>query len=1195
MLIGAGLMALYPQHQLLERILQARREDPLTIEYLINLHRESPGDAQIALLLAEARLALGQTDEALRLTAALLNSTDLSLRRRAMLAHIAALPDSKAKAAFIGPRLQERWSQEDLLKFAGYARGAGDAQLRGAVFRRLAASQRDPEWFARSARDLLGDGDYRLAAQFWFTARSLAASREKAKDYYLEGVRTLQSGNLLDEAIAAAEAQLGDLAGDEETILAIVQLALASGRPDIAQRWMKRLLWPGRAVSGALPFSVLRSLASWLIASAHAQAPPKGMRAYDERIYTFAYEVFLANGNVEDAFRVAQSAVAQRPADLVWRERLAEAAEWSRHPDVALEQWLFLAQSGAKDNAWQGVLRLAPGLGEDEALLAATLHFADRKDSKPSLLDDLAALFERVGRPRDGVAWFEARYAKRGQIRALELAADLADRAGERDQAIELNRKIIAIAGANEARLVRTAALLVLAGQFRPAHELLATNRAKVGPEAAEYWDLLGDLAWWLQDDESAIHAYRALSSRKEAEAGDFDRLVTLMRARHPQEAAKIAEAGFQRFRTPGLMLTALEIYWESRDLGAMKRLYAGIDAEAERKFDRIAFFYSLRAQYRQAGGDLQGARADLSRAIEILPGDAGLRIALTWLLIDLKDPKALRIQLEDLAKTAADTRDLWSLQAAGWTTLGEPRRALPFHERLARDRPQDYLGLMAYADALEQSGQAGASARVRRHAWIVVRKAYAEESARGDRQLRETLARLAQTFAGPDAGLAVIRDLMRRDFAPGLAPDETNRSAAMRELVLAWALSTEQYSNAKIWMLQQYGRKLAAPGWAAVAVALGENDAEAAERLLAERGPELPAASRIEAARLSGQLRLAQTLAFEEQTRRPEDDYVHLQLADTLLAGANRLVGGALSSRRGVLDSRPREVQTQVWVTPSLRLAVHWREATQGSNDERVLIGVPRNDRETKATLRQVLDSGWVEAAVGERSSFAEQTSLRASLFTQWSLRLSTLLTAGHNERTLDSTALAVAGSKSELAGRFAYAFAKSEYVAGALRGARYQTQNGVHLGSGKAMEWELGHRVRLEYPDLSVRLTSANYSFSAAGNDDAQTARLNPLGGTPGAAFFIPQNSRVLGAGISLGDSVREGYSRAVRPFGSFARTSSSLAGSGYNASLGAGGSLFGADQLSFYWNRSRGGGSSGASTLEYGLRYEYLFDRF
>lgn len=1198
-LIAAALLVLYPREELLDRVSTANRNDPLTVGYLVNLNRAEPSRVDTTLMLADARLAQGRVQEALDLLRPLEASTDPATRRRALLIHAGTLPRAPDRVALVAPRMGEAWTREELMQIAGFARDAKDARLRDSTYARLAATERDPEWFAQSARAMLAEGDYGLAAQMWFSARKVAPTREAARTYFLEGVRTLQSGNLLGEAIGAAEAQIGDLAADEETVLAVVQLALASGRPDIAERWMKRVLWPGTMREpAALAPTLMERLAAWLIneASAQDRERPKSpaMRPYDERVYPFAYDVFLANGNLEDAFRVAEAAVAQRPEDLAWREKLARVAEWSRRPAEALDQWLYLAQHGRED-AWQGVLRLAPGLGADETLFLAMRHRVERKDASPAELRQFAALYERLGRPRDGIAWFAARYASTRQVVALELAANLADRSGERDKAIEFNQQLIAVQGPSEERLLRTATLLVLAGKFRAAHDLLNGFRSRVRPEAGEYWDLLGDLAWRLQEDESAIFAYRALSTRKEADPGEFDRLVTLLRDSSPEEAARVAEFGYERFHTPGLLLTALEIHWERKNLPRLRALFAGIDAQAEKGFATIPFFYSLRAQFRQAEGDLKGARADLTQAIAIAPQNLELKTALAWLLIDARDNAALRKQLDEIARSAGDARDTRALQAAGWITLGEPRRALPFYSRLVQDKPEDYLQLMGYADALEQAGREGDSARVRRQAWAVVRKAYARDPDKADQPLRENIARLALTLAPGDPALAVVRDLLRRDSARSDAPDEKNRASAVKELVLSWAISTGQFSNAKAWLWLQYGRKLAVPGWAEASVALGEDDVEAAERLLADSGKDIPVRSRIEAARLVGQVRLAQTLAFDEQGRAPDDDALHLQLADSLLAGANRLIGGAMSSLRGVVRSQPRELQAQVWVAPRLRLALEWREAWQSRTDAAVLAAIPRRDRETRITLRRLLDSGWAEVGVGERQAFASQASLRASLFTQWDRRFSTLISAARNERTLDSTALAVAGSKDELAARALYTFAKREYFSGGLRSVRYQTQNGAHLGSGSAVEGELGHRVRTEYPDLTLRLTAATYRFTASGNDDAQTAQLNPAGTLPGAPFFIPQNSRILGAGIGFGESMRESYSRAIRPYGSFSRTSSSLAGSGYNALVGAGGSLFGTDQLSLYWNRARGGGTSGASILEYGLRYEYLFDRY
>ena len=90
---------------------------------------------------------------------------------------------------------------------------------------------------------------------------------------------------------------------------------------------------------------------------------------FDNQIYSLGYQVFLENRNLEDAWLVARSAVQQSPSDLQWRERLAQVAEWTQRSDVALENWLVIARATQKDAAWQAVLRLAPGLFDDAALI----------------------------------------------------------------------------------------------------------------------------------------------------------------------------------------------------------------------------------------------------------------------------------------------------------------------------------------------------------------------------------------------------------------------------------------------------------------------------------------------------------------------------------------------------------------------------------------------------------------------------------------------------------------------------------------------------------------------------------------------------------------------------------------------------------------------------------------------------------
>ncbi|MFX5709963.1 hypothetical protein ABTE34_20970, partial [Acinetobacter baumannii] len=69
-------------------------------------------------------------------------------------------------------------------------------------------------------------------------AGSLAARREN----FLDAMRTLQAGGFYQEALAAAEANLGPLANDKTVLLYLTRLAQAANRPDAAERYVKQLL-----------------------------------------------------------------------------------------------------------------------------------------------------------------------------------------------------------------------------------------------------------------------------------------------------------------------------------------------------------------------------------------------------------------------------------------------------------------------------------------------------------------------------------------------------------------------------------------------------------------------------------------------------------------------------------------------------------------------------------------------------------------------------------------------------------------------------------------------------------------------------------------------------------------------------------------------------------------------------------------
>lgn len=1211
LMIGAALVLVYPRRTLIDQVQRARGNDPLTLAYLTNLVKTEPRNAELRVLLAEKKFAAGEVEEARELLELLQGSTDEAIRRRALLLSYHMLETetfARAPGNFERRAAHERlvlalrtlaarpWPARDLLDFARKANTLGETRLAGELYARLVASGEmlEPQWLEAVSRAELGAGNYSAAADLLFALQARASSREEKRDYFRRAVTTLQSGNLLDAALQAADQHIGELADDDETLQFLAQLALAANDPARAARYMRRLLrmsWLER-----LRMALAQLPPAW-IASAHAaqeDAPrpaPPGMRPYDEKLYKLAYDIFLANRNLDDAYKVADAAVRQVPADAAWRERLAQVSEWTGKPAEALQQWLYLARHTDADKALQAVLRLAPGLHDDEALLYAWQQSAKKRKPDAAQWRAIADLYERLGRPLDAVAYFEAAYAKNADPVLPELMARLEERAGRLDEAIRQYRRLIGLVGDTPERAARLATLYLLKADFRQAYAVLEPMRERASPAYVEYWNLLADLAWQLQQDDAALQAYGVKVARPDAKAADAQRLVQLMRSRAPEEAARLAESLYRRLGSPGLLIAAAEIHWQRRDLVALKRLYAGLTPADEARLATNAYFFTLRASYYQASGQGRTALADYERALAIAPANADLRTGLLWLLIDLRSRDELRRRLQAWQAEAAGNQAYWAPYAAGWMSLAEPRRALPWYARELKTKRGDYLWLLNYADALEQAGEATMAWRVRRHAWAQAHQPDgAPPTAARNREAMLAYARLATQLAPGDASLAVMRHLLRQGQESAQPLD-----AASKELVLSWMLSTEQNEAARAWLWQQYGRSLARPAWAELAVALAQNDGVTLERLLATQADALPPASRIDAARALRDVRLAQSYVFEALEQAPHDDELHLRLVTETLSTANSVSVQDTAFTRGELKGRERTLALDLWNTPRLRLSARLSTVRQSAQDAGTLPGVPGFERQTGLSALLRHERGDTEIGIAQRSALTQFNSLRLEHTERWAEGVSSNFGLTRHERADETIPLGLGGHRDRVFANLNYAFSKREYLSAGAWWADYHTQGGHGLGTGRGFNYELGHRLRIEYPDLTLRYSGAMQSYNPAALADAMSSRFTADGSIPPGSFFLPQDFKLQGINLGLGSSARDAYTRALRPYADLGRSYNTLSGNGYNWRLGAAGSVLGPDNLSVYFTRSRGGSGINIEVREFGLRYKYFFDRY
>ena len=1270
-LVGGALWLMYPRQDLERRLLSSSSDSSLSLAYLKNLLRSDPNNPRLQQLLAQ-RVA---EDEARKQREADLANRQPSpwTRWRDAMDGYHALPldateQRRALRADLVVQLHELMTQEVptevLPALAEDAFHLGEPLLGIQMYRRMgdeaSAEGSAVALYERAAREALGVSAHQEAADLFLKARHASTRPDQAKAFYLRAIAAMQASGKPALALALAQREVGELEADPEVLRMLVELARAAGKPAIAEQYMKRLLrlallqqWRETAVATAAPVMLPMSGdatppapatlryedRAYLLDTRMLHHPSAaGMRQvataqagnrtgtekagpglpFDDKIYTLGYQVFLENRNLEDAWLVAKSAVQQAPNDLAWRERLAQVAEWTQRSDVALQNWLVIARATQQDRAWQSVLRLAPGLFDDAALIEGLRYELRRNPDNAPLAKELILAYERVGTPLPAIEFLQ----QQPRLPAnLELLADIATRAGQMDVALQAWEQLLADpAQATPERAMRAATLAVVRGKPELAMAWLEVARHAVVPGAEITTDFLrmtGQLAERQQRDAVALDAYRQLLTTPDAELPDFDSAIRLLQVDYPLQAADVAVQAWDRSFQPRHLILALTTYVSRSQWTQVKHLLdkvsptTGTAHEAIAPLWKDAQFLRIVGLYHQNTGNLTRAAQLFDAALRLAPDSAEMRQAIVWLFIDSNDNISLRKLLATHEAEWSRDKEMHDALGSAYQALSLPSVALAryFTPQLA-ERQSDFLWMMNYADALDQNQEPDKSWRLRRHLlsseWAQAQQGrpMTRTQARAhwlteeglDTTRRLARARLLLTHKPGDPAFETLRELMRLDRdAAG------NLSNAAAETAIGWLQDAGQYSAERGLLWQQYARSQSLranrPLWADITVALAEQDNASTGALLETFGERLPRYDRINAAAAVQDVRLAQTTAFESQTDQPDDAPLHLQLTENLLAFSDHAGPQVEARKLGDLEETEATAQWHMALSPrlSMDLSLTRIHRTAGLSTQ---LSNPSQERGVKVDLRWQEQDTTTTLHLARRESLTSYTPVQ--LEHEWRLdnRLTLRMDIGMQLPTQESTVLRMAGMKDRAGISLRYQISRLDQITMEHWRDNYKLQTGGALGTGRHSSLTYTHTYRVEAPSLEFGAFWSQHAYDRrdpgelSGSDLAFTQYLPPSVDRVGDTYFLPENFSFYGLQISTNTRFERDYTRTLQPFGSIARTWHSRQGPGYSLRLGLAGSVLGGDHLNLGWSLGKGGTLTQGLTREIQLRYRKHF---
>jgi len=940
------------------------------------------------------------------------------------------------------------------------------------------------------------------------------------------------------------------------------------------------------------------------------------MKAYNEEDYQLGYQAFVGSGALVDAWRVAKSAVQQQPDNLQWRQRLAQLSEWTQKPQDAYNQWLYLYARNRQDKAANdALLRLAPALGDKQMALTMWLSRHVHTSLTATQIAELMTLFEENGQPEQGVVFFEDNYNRNHNPDYLAAAARLAQRMGNDHKALLHYERLLETHVAQPEWVISAVILYLRQYNSPKAMSVMQRYQSQIPEAKTQFWQLMGDMAWLQQKDETSIRAYKTLSRQQALTDIQRERLFVLLERYYPEEAANLAYTFYQQQKDSRSLMQALGYLVQQQDWGRFASFLVNISTTELAPLEKNAEFLLMRAQYYAHAKQTDKANTDIARAYQMAKQNAAVASQVLWYYIDQRDIKQVKELLRTHAQQALTESVFWAPFAAAYHELDDIPQAMAFYQKQLKANPSDALWMLNYADAVSRSGQVGMADRIRRQAWGLL----AEQKQKAQQpplplsrhpQLLAYANLTLQNLAGDGANKYMQRMVNR---LRGL-DDKQQDDQQTNDLILSWAINNNAIPAAKLWLMGRYGKhyKSQSPEWGKTTVALQTNDTQTLARLN-ENSDALPPYDRhdiAQALEFEGQ---AAQIAFDNLRGNTSDNPMHERYVSSYLRQAN-IAGVQVDAAQG-------DAQTRVGglAYASLRIAPHWHLGVEIANygvtqdsDSVYSDRVTRNNlyglslgyerlryQWSVATRNHQLLENWWSGEAQANYSLSSKLALSASMRYAMPNR--------------DTSAMSLVGMEDVLQASATYAITVRDYVRLSTQLAQYRTQTDRYLGTGAHVDWEIGHRIRTEYPDWNIKLLGAHRRYTRDGSADVASlaafkdpALLGLAGFRESSELLLPVDTDYFalcaGAGQNLSErrnldgtsQVGRYYSKAWRPLGEVCATyNSAAATTGYSALTGIRGSIDGEDQMLFVYQESNGGLQLPNQTLRaLSAKYERLF---
>lgn len=681
-------------------------------------------------------------------------------------------------------------------------------------------------WLLEAARWAQASNEPAQAATYYDQVASLSAGSQKI-DMLKKAESLLIAAGKNNEAYARMVKRINTDSNDESLLREGIVLARQLGKNDQAALWNEQLVRINPADADAVNAQV---------------------------------ELALAKGDLPAAAKWARQAADLNPDSKAARLRLAQVYEWTGDPVAAQREWEWIAGNYPEAENIAQLVRLAE-LNRDSAVAAVNLRKLVLLDpSNEKEIVRLVYLYELEGKPLAAASLLNELQAKGGLRANLQRGlAHLYQRHVLFPESLAAWNTFANNFGRNTDETLNRMELLWRlkkpAEAAEIARHLVGTSNAS---EASKYQiHLISEIAWRYRIPKLAELVKPRLETIKDEHETIVlgKRLVqSLEDAGKDKEAIEQATRLWQSTQSADIAFTAMNLAYKTgqTESAAPYLVESEETAELRKKPD----YWNLAASIHQKNGRRAEALAAYERALALDSDNSAALSGLLWSYIDAQDSDAIADFILAHKDTAENEPALWSPFGIGYLQLGLAEQSLTWFDRQLDRIEADYNMLLTFADALEYAGRAEPARKVRLYTIRKLRPVLAEGSTADQSVLVRQYAQLLNRY-GSAQDKERLTQLLLSENADQLKTQDFWRE----DIAISWLMATQRHEHARMVMAKLHHKRLAAPAWQELALAMAANDINQIHHVLNGTG-EVSVGNHILALRQVGQDQNAFTMA---------------------------------------------------------------------------------------------------------------------------------------------------------------------------------------------------------------------------------------------------------------------------------------------------------------------------------------------